>query len=61
MQAVLEAPVPARRLGEKLGGRHTLAADVEGALPGGRTVDFSPSLDHANTGQLGPVFPELLV
>jgi hypothetical protein len=28
---------------------------------GDRAVEFSPALDHADTGQFGPVLPELSV
>ena len=61
MQAVLDPPVAACCLGEGLGARHALAADVEGTLGGHGALDVALPLDHADAGQPGPVLPEFLV
>lgn len=61
IQTIFDAPMTAYCLGEGFGGRYALAAEIAGAPYGDRAVEFSPALDHADTGRFGPVLPELSV
>lgn len=60
MQAVLDPPMTTRHLGEGFGIGDALAADVEGPLGRGVSIDFPQPNDHAHPDQFRPALPQRL-